>query len=60
MMSESGKTQRFFHGTTPDHLKVNHASVLSRIYCLGRSPEWPKARNFLAGSGGMPPGKIFK
>ena len=37
-MSERGKTQRFFRGTTPDHLKVNHASVLSRIYCLGEVP----------------------
>ena len=26
----------------------------------GRSTKWPKATNFLAGSGGMPPGKFFK
>ena len=54
------KTQRFFHGTTPDHLKVNHARVLSRIYCLGEKYQVAKATNFLAGSGGMPPGKFFK
>ena len=59
-MSERGKTQRFFHGTTPDHLKVNHARVLSRIYCLEEKYQVATATNFLAGSGGMPPGKFFK
>ena len=35
-MSKRGRTQRFFHGTTPDHLKVNHTMALSRIYHLGQ------------------------
>ena len=63
MMSERGKTQRFFHGTTPDHLKVNHASIPSRIYCLGEKSRVAKGHELPSGVRGHahpPPWKFFE
>ena len=34
--------------------------VLSRIYCLGRSPKCSNRMSFLGGSGGMLPGNVLK
>ena len=60
MMIERGKTERFFHGTTPDHLKVNHARVLSRIYCLGEKYQVAEGHELPSGIRGHAPGKFFK
>ena len=59
-MNERGRTQRFFHETTPDDLKVNHTMVLSRIYRFGEKYQVAEGHELPSGIWGhAPPPQIF-